>query len=163
MADRVALMRDGKLQAYGTPDELYERPRNLFVAEFVGTPPMNFLKAELFRRSGALRAVADELDLELASADAAKLQTNGVARNVTLGLRPEDMELVAADQGHLNGEVYIAEPMGREQVVDIRFGESGLRVLAPAAFNGQIGDRVGIRMRTDRLHVFEPQTGERLN
>ena len=163
MADRVALMRDGKLQAYGTPEELYERPRNLFVAEFVGTPPMNFLRASLFRRAGALRAVADEIDLELTPAHAARLQTDGADRNVTLGVRPEDLELVPPDQGNLNGEVYVAEPMGREQVVDVRFGESGLRVLAPATFSGQIGARVGIRISTDRLHVFEPTTGDRLN
>jgi ABC-type sugar transport system ATPase subunit len=163
MADRVALMRDGKLQAYGTPEELYEQPRNLFVAEFVGTPPMNFLNAELFRRAGGLRAVADELDLELAADDASKLQLNGSARNVTLGVRPEDMELVAVDQGQLNADVYVSEPMGREQVVDVRFGDSGLRVLAPATFSSQIGDRFGVRINTDRIHIFEPTSGERLN
>jgi inositol-phosphate transport system ATP-binding protein len=163
MADRVALMKDGKLQAYGTPEELYERPRNLFVAEFVGTPPMNFLRAELFRRAGALRAVADEVDIELPAASATRLQANGVERNVTLGVRPEDLELVAPDQGQLNAEVYVAEPMGREQVVDVRFGESGLRALAPASFSGQIGDRVGVRINADRIHIFEPTTGDRLS
>ncbi len=163
MADRVALMRDGKLQAYGTPEELYERPRNIFVAEFVGTPPMNFLKAELFRRAGALRAVADEVDIELPAGDVSKLQLNGGGRNVTLGVRPEDLELVASEQGHLKGEVYVSEPMGREQVVDIRFGESGLRVLAPSSFSGQIGERVGIRINAQRIHIFEPTSGDRLN
>jgi ABC-type sugar transport system ATPase subunit len=163
MADRVALMKEGKLQAFGTPEELYERPRNLFVAEFVGTPPMNFLNAELSQRAGGLRAVADQVDLGLAAADVTKLLGNGVARNVTLGLRPEDLELVAPDQGDVRGEVYVSEPMGREQVVDVRFGESAMWVLAPATYAGQIGDHVGIRVNSERIHVFDPGSGERLN
>jgi ABC-type sugar transport system ATPase subunit len=73
------------------------------------------------------------------------------------------VELVSPDQGQLNGDIYVLEPMGREQVVDLRFGESALRVLAPANFNGQIGDRVGVRIHTDRIHIFEPASGDRLN
>jgi len=163
MADRVALMRDGKLQAYGTPDELYERPRNLFVAEFVGTPPMNFLDASLARRNGSLHASANGLDVPLPAADAARVGTNGTGHAVKLGMRPEDLELVAPEQGDLNGEVYVSEPMGREQVVDVRWGDAALRVLASSSFSGQIGERVGIRVNPERVHLFEPTSGERLN
>ncbi|MDQ3811776.1 MAG: ABC transporter ATP-binding protein [Chloroflexota bacterium] len=162
MADRVALMRDGRLQAYGTPDELYERPCNLFVAEFVGTPPMNFVRVDLARRDGLLRAVAPGLEVELTPEDAGRLGNAGQA-SATIGIRPEDMTLVPPEQGHLRGEVYVAEPMGREQVVDVRVGEHPLRVLADASYTGQIGDRVGIRIATQRLHVFEPTSGERMN
>src|SRR6266545_3227179 len=146
MADRVALMRDGKLQAYGTPDELYERPRNLFVAEFVGTPPMNFLDASLARRNGSLHASANGLDVPLPAADAARVGTNGTGHAVKLGMRPEDLELVAP-----------------EQVVDVRWGDAALRVLASSSFSGQIGERVGIRVNPERVHLFEPTSGERLN
>ncbi|HET6317126.1 MAG TPA: TOBE domain-containing protein, partial [Chloroflexota bacterium] len=102
-------------------------------------------------------------DLGLAAADVTKLLGNGVARNVTLGVRPEDLELVAPDQGDVRGEVYVSEPMGREQVVDVRFGESAMWVLAPATYAGQIGDHVGIRVNSERIHVFDPGSGERLN
>jgi ABC-type sugar transport system ATPase subunit len=163
MADRVALMRDGKLQAYGTPDELYERPRNLFVAEFVGTPPMNFVNASLVRDNGSLRASGSGFDLVLTPADAARVVTNGANQSIQLGVRPEDLELVAPDQGDVSGAVYVSEPMGREQVVDVRFGDSELRVLASSSFSGQIGERVGIRINPERLHLFEPTSGERIN
>ncbi len=78
-------------------------------------------------------------------------------------MRPEDLELVAPEQGDLNGEVYVSEPMGREQVVDVRWGDAALRVLASSSFSGQIGERVGIRVNPERVHLFEPTSGERLN
>ena len=166
MADRVALMRDGHLQAYGTPEELYERPSNLFVAEFVGSPPMNVLPAELATRDGGLHAVSivAGLDVALSPRDAARLRSaNGATPSVTLGIRPEDLVLVPVDQGHGNGEVYVVEPLGREQVVDVRIAERTLRVLAPPSFAGQIGDRVGVCLNAERLHLFQRETGDRLN
>jgi ABC-type sugar transport system ATPase subunit len=160
----VALMRDGHLQAYGTPEELYGRPPNLFVAEFVGTPPMNVLPAELATGDGGVHAVSGGLDVALSPRDAARLRSaNGATPSVTLGIRPEDLVLVPVDQGHGNGEVYVVEPLGREQVVDVRIVERTLRVLAPPSFAGQIGDRVGVRLNIERLHLFQWETGDRLN
>jgi ABC-type sugar transport system ATPase subunit len=167
MADRVALMKDGRLQAYGTPEELYDRPRNLFVAEFVGTPPMNFIAVEIVSRGATVRLVAHGLDVELPSRDAARVLqgagANGTSPRVTLGIRPEDLALVTPEEGDVSGEVYVSEPMGREQVVDIRVNEQALRALAPASFSGQIGDRVGVRLRNDSLHLFDALSGARVN
>jgi inositol-phosphate transport system ATP-binding protein len=163
MADRVALMRDGQLQAYGTPDELYEQPRNLFVAEFIGNPPMNFLPAELARRDGQLSAVSDGLALPVPSGLEAKLGGNATARPVALGIRPEDLSIEPAGQGQLDGEVYVVEPMGREQVVEVRSQERVLRLLAPASFNGDIGQRIGLGFNLDKLHLFDPDSGGRLS
>ena len=163
MADRVALMQDGHLRAYGTPEELYERPGNLFVAEFIGNPPMNFLSGELTRRDGALAAVSDGLALPLPESAVGGLRGDGSAQAVTLGLRPEDLIVEPPDRGQVRGEVYVVEPMGREQVVEVRIGERTLRVIAPPSFTGQIGDAVGIGVNADRLHLFDPDSGERLN
>src|SRR5215208_3411164 len=84
MADRVALMAKGKLMAWGPPEDLYERPANLFVAEFIGNPPMNFLPAELARQDGALVARADGATLPIASDLASRLPGNGAVHPVTL-------------------------------------------------------------------------------
>jgi len=157
MADRVALMRDGQLQAYATPEELYARPRNRFVAEFVGTPPMNFLTARATRDNGTVRLVSDALSLELPGAFEAP------SGDVTLGIRPEDMSFVAPEQGDLRAEVYVSEPIGREQVVDVRVGEVAMQVLTPPGVNVNIGDQVGVRVDRTRLHVFDTVTGARLN
>src|SRR5215210_2800548 len=163
MADRVALMQDGRLQAYGTPEELYERPRNLFVAEFIGNPPMNFLPVELTRRNGALAAVSNGLALDLPEGVSRGLRANGTAQAVTLGIRPEDLTVEPPGRGQVSGEIYVVEPMGREQLVDVRIGERTLQVIAPPSFSGQIGDTVGIGVNADRLHLFDPDSGERLS
>jgi ABC-type sugar transport system ATPase subunit len=164
MADRVALMRDGRLQAYGTPEELYERPSSLFVAEFIGSPPMNLFPAEVRTRDGSLAAVAEGFELDLARVDATHLEAlNGAARGVTVGIRPEDLALGSTESASLRGEVYVSEPMGREQVVEVRLGERAVRVIAPASVAYPIGEHVGVSFNSQRLHLFDVGSGERLN
>ena len=159
MADRVAVMRNGRLQAYATPDELYARPRNRFVAEFIGTPPMNFFPAELGSRNGSVVARAEGIEVELTRAQLPR----GEARQATMGVRPEHLSIVSPADGNVTGEVYVVEPMGREQIVDVQVGERRLRVIAPPGFTGRIGDRVGLRVAAERLHFFDPTSGERLS
>ncbi|HEV8534822.1 MAG TPA: ABC transporter ATP-binding protein [Candidatus Limnocylindria bacterium] len=157
MADRVALMRDGVLQAYATPAELYARPGNRFVAEFIGTPPMNFFTAELGARNGSTVARAEGIDVELAQ----RPKTDG-AKQATVGIRPEHLQVVAPGEGNANGEIYVVEPMGREQIVSVKVGELVVQVVAAPGFSGRIGDPVGLRMPPERLHLFDPVTGTRL-
>ena len=159
MADRVAVMRNGRLQAYATPDELYARPRNRFVAEFIGTPPMNFFPAELGSRNGSVVARAEGIEVELTRAQL----PHGEARQATMGVRPEHLAIVPPAEGNVSGEVYVVEPMGREQIVDVQVGERRLRVIAPPGFAGRIGDRVGLRVPAERLHFFDSTSGERLS
>src|SRR6266511_82712 len=148
MADRVALMNDGKLQAYATPTELYAHPANRFVAEFIGTPPMNFFPAELAARNGTTVARAEGIEIELPAAPRGE-----ATRQATVGVRPEHVAIVAPGQGNANGELFVLEPMGREQIVDVRVGERRIQVIAPPGFTGQIGDSVGLRVPPERLHL----------
>jgi len=158
MADRVALMRDGVLQAYATPTELYARPVNQFVAEFIGTPPMNFFAADLAPRNGSLVARTEGIELALpAGPRGAKAPPTA-----TVGIRPEHLAIVAPGQGEASGEVYVVEPMGREQIVDVQVGERRLRVIAPPGFVAKIGERVGLRFAPEQLHLFDPASGARL-
>jgi ABC-type sugar transport system ATPase subunit len=158
MADRVALMKDGLLQAYASPAELYARPANRFVAEFIGTPPMNFFSAEIHARNGSLVARAEGIEVELAPGQ--RVADGG--RKATVGVRPEHLAIVAPGEGSANGEIYVVEPMGREQIVSVRVGEQVVQVVAAPGFNGKIGDPVGLRMPPERLHLFDPVTGTRL-
>jgi ABC-type sugar transport system ATPase subunit len=159
MADRVAVMRDGKLQAYATPTELYSRPANRFVAGFIGSPPMNFIPADLAAHDGELVARAQDIELPLPPAQ--RPPANAGA-NATVGIRPEHIALVSPGEGHAAGEVYVVEPVGREQIVDVQVGGRVLRVVAPPGYGGKMGDRIGLRFALDRLHLFDPQTGDRL-
>ena len=156
MADRVALMRDGVLQAYATPDELYARPGNRFVAEFIGTPPMNFFAADIARRNGSLVARSEGIELELPGG------LRAAPQSTVVGIRPEHLEIGAPGEGDASAEVYVVEPMGREQIVDVQVAGQRLRAIAPPGFRAQIGDRVGLRFTPDQLHVFDRASGERL-
>jgi len=158
MADRVAVMRNGRLQAYATPAELYAHPANRFVAEFIGTPPMNFFPAELAARNGSIVARAEGIEIELAHPPGGE-----AGRQATVGIRPEHVAIVGPGEGNASGELFVLEPMGREQIVDVQVGERRLRVIAPPGFTARIGDRVGLRFAPERLHLFDPTSGERLS
>ena len=126
MGDRVAVMRKGELQQVAHPEELYDRPVNLFVAGFIGSPAMNLLEARLERRNGTLDAVLGEqriaLDEELLSSRAALSRFEG--RDVILGIRPEELEdaALAADapgDRRLRGRLELREALGPEVVAHV--------------------------------------------
>src|SRR5215213_4255256 len=156
MADRIALMVDGKLAAYGTPDDLYERPASRFVAEFIGNPPMNLLDAEVARADGQVVARSAGVQVPLTASMADRLALNGAARQVVLGIRPEHLTIGPPEPSNARGEVYVVEPMGREQVVDVRIGEHAIQVIAPASLTFRVGEPVGLAFDASKLHLFDP-------
>ncbi len=152
MANRIAVMKDGKLQAYATPDELYDRPRTLFVAGFIGNPPMNFLEVEVSSEDGDYHARRAGFDVIVPPERGEKAAGRGT---VILGIRPEDVSL--GDEGIL-GEIYVVEPLGRDDLLDVRIGEASVHVLADPAMGFKIGDRVRLRFNTHKVQFFDPQT-----
>lgn len=152
MADRIAVMKDGMLQAYCSPDELYDRPRTLFIAGFVGNPPMNFIEVEVTQRDGAYHAQRSGFALSLLAERGEQAAGRG---RVILGVRPEDVTL--ADEG-IAGEVYVVEPLGRDDLVDVRIGDVHVHVLADPTLNLRLGDRVALRFNTKKLQFFDPKT-----
>ena len=155
MADRIALLEEGKLQQVGTPEELYNTPVNLFVAGFIGTPPMNFMEAELVEEAGRLYVVGEGFRCPLPDGTARMVRGKTPPR-VVLGVRPED---VAIGQGEVEGEVYVVEPLGRDTLVTLRIGETSLKVLAPMGVKYTIGDRIKLDLTGGRLHLFDGHTG----
>jgi multiple sugar transport system ATP-binding protein len=124
MGDRVVVMRKGELQQTAEPQELYERPLNLFVASFMGSPPMNLVQARLERRNGSMVAHLGTQELELppdvVAARPGLVSYDGAT--VAVGLRPEHLreaEAGAERTASLAGTVLVAEPLGAEQLVHI--------------------------------------------
>jgi multiple sugar transport system ATP-binding protein len=151
MADMIAVMREGRLQQLATPAELYERPANLFVARFCGSPPMNVLDGEI--ADGKLVHTAGSLPLPRAP-------TSGA---VKFGFRPEHAELVppgTADS--LDGEIYVVEPLGNETLVTVRLAGELLNIRAPASFDTAVGERCAVRPLGGRVHLFDQETGNAL-
>jgi ABC-type sugar transport system ATPase subunit len=157
MADRVAVMKDGKLQAYAPPDELYDRPRTLFVASFVGNPPMNLVKVEVVADNGNFRARGGRgFEVPLPPDRAAKAAGRG---EVILGIRPD--HITVADEG-IPAEVYVVEPLGRDNLLDLRAGDVSLRVLADPTLSPKIGSTVLLQLNTEKVQFFDPETEESL-
>jgi ABC-type sugar transport system ATPase subunit len=144
LGDRVAVMRAGRIEQLAPPLEIYQRPASAFVAGFVGTPAMNLLPCRI--ADGRLRG--DEA--------------------VLLGIRPQDVELVADGDGDADGRIDLIEALGRELLLQIQLGpEAGvaaeLRVLAAPDDAVAEGEQVGLRFRRDRLHRFDRASGRRLD
>ncbi len=157
MADRVAVMKEGKLQAYAPPDELYDKPRTLFVAGFVGNPPMNFIDVEVSQENGAYRARGEGIELTVPSERGEKVVGKG---KVTLGIRPEDISVTSEGT---KGETYMVEPLGRDDLVNVRIGEGmDVRVLADPALKLKIGKSVALEFDTQKVQFFDPKTEQSL-
>lgn len=160
MADRIAVISHGKLQAFDTPEDLYDRPKTLFIAEFVGNPPMNLLKGELSDSGGQLSVQAGSVSFSVGAARAAKLNGNGRARKVVAGIRPEDIHV--DESGEIEGEVQVVEPLGREDMLDVVCGDQRLLVLTTPEQRVLAGDKVRLRINHDEMQFFDPDTEQSL-
>ncbi len=155
MADRIAVMKDGRLQAFDTPDELYDRPRTLFIAGFVGNPPMNFTEVEVVAENGAFHARREGLDLPVPPERGEKAAGKGT---VIMGLRPEDITIAPGASEGIPGEAYVVEPLGRDDLVDVQIGDAHLHVLADPALGIKMGDRLKLQFNTAKVQFFDPQS-----
>jgi inositol-phosphate transport system ATP-binding protein len=156
MADRIAVMNKGVLQAFDTPDDLYDRPKTLFIANFVGNPPMNVLDMEVTNGSGVYSAKRQGIAMDLPGQYGEPAARVG---KVKLGLRPEHIEVVDnTAEGAVTGEVFLIEPLGRDDMLDVVVNDSHFYVLADPEKRLRVGDHVGLRFETDKVQVFDPTT-----
>ena len=156
MADRVAVMKDGHLQAYAPPDDLYDRPSTLFVAGFVGNPPMNFVEVEVERSNGDYYAKRGGFSIKIPAERGEKAAGKGP---IIMGIRPEDITL--ASDG-VPGEVYVVEPLGRDDLLDVARGDIHFYVLADPAERTKLGDNVYLHLDTQKVQFFDPETEKSL-
>ena len=165
MADKIAVMSKGVLQAYDVPEALYDRPKTLFVAGFVGNPPMNFFDVEISRTNEEFRAKSEAIDLVLPQDRAEKAAA--VKGKVTMGLRPEDVELVGdsspAPAGlTITGVVEAVEPLGREDLVGVSISGVEMRVLVDKTRGVRIGDNITLAVDTSKIQLFDPGSEQSL-
>jgi multiple sugar transport system ATP-binding protein len=161
LADRVAVMNDGILQQVGSPSEVYLRPANLFVAQFVGSPVMNIFPATLATDAGRITAVLPGgHGFAFPEALAAAVPQG---RDIVLGIRPEGVELARdAAEGAREMEAHLIEPLGAYDIVDLRLGERFLKARTPSGFIHAPGDRVWARLDPPQIHFFDAATGDAL-
>ena len=150
MPDRVAVLREGAVQQVDTPENVYHRPANRFVATVIGSPPMNFIQATVAAKDGALRAMHPSFAVEVTGAPPAGL---GDGDACLIGIRPEDIRVVAAGEG-IAAAVYATEPLGGETVVDLELGDRVVKALAPPTLELATDAAVGIVLDDARIHLF---------
>ena len=156
LGDRIAVMRDGSIQQFGSPDELYSRPATRFVAEFIGSPAMNMINA---RREGS-RLHAQGIELPLSRHAGAMVQAC-VNADVFYGLRPESIRFVSAGTG-IAGELTMIEPTGPEThaFVDTAVGRFVVRV--PGKVTARVGEPVSLAWEPADVHLFDAVTEARM-
>jgi multiple sugar transport system ATP-binding protein len=157
MADRIVVMHDGKIEQIGAPLELYDRPDNLFVAQFIGSPAMNVVNGTLRRANGhAYVEAAGGTRWPVTRGPGADGQA------VTLGVRPEHLTVTDASGDAVAGEIIVVEPMGAETELLIQAGESQVTLTTNGRPNVNPGERIGLALDPAAIHLFDQKTGQRL-
>jgi ABC-type sugar transport system ATPase subunit len=160
MADRVAVVNLGCLQQFSDPDELYSHPKNLFVAGFIGSPPINFINVSLEKSDGGFLLKSRDLEIELPKETGSKAENNSTSSEVVLGIRPE--HIMINEKGGVGTEVYVVEPLGRDILVSAKLGDSMIKVLTSPPFKANMGDRVRLSFNLDKIMLFDKKTKKSL-
>ncbi|MGC9468472.1 MAG: ABC transporter ATP-binding protein [Anaerolineae bacterium] len=155
MADRIAVIDHGQLQAYCTPDELYDQPRTLFIARFVGNPPMNMWTTSVVKENGAYHARSEDLDLVVPPEYGEKSAGKG---DVLLGIRAEDIEIVDERSADAVGKVRIVAPLGRDDLLTVPVGGVDINLFAEPSKGYKTGDTIPLSFNTHKVQFFDPET-----
>ncbi len=152
MGDKVGVLNNGKLMQVGTPHEIYNHPKDTFVASFVGSPAMNLLPAQI---TGNRIAVREGFELPLD--DAGRKRVASGDGPITIGIRSED--IVVGGEGTAEARVHHIENQGVEKIVTLRAGKALFKATVPAVSPLKLEDPVRFALNQERLHGFDPQSG----
>ncbi|KRB29114.1 MULTISPECIES: ABC transporter ATP-binding protein [Mesorhizobium] len=155
LADRIVVLNGGNIEQVGSPLELYNRPANLFVAGFIGSPAMNVVKAELRQTAAGIKAVlGDGSEIALP----ARAYTSSTNR-IVLGIRPESV-IVDRQAGDLAGTLKVAEPTGPQTHLVVDAAGTDILAIVKADFASRDGDRLWLSFPAEALHVFDAESGK---
>jgi len=158
LADRIVVMDQGCIQQMGSPDEVFNRPLNRFVAGFIGSPTMNFLNATVKNPDGQLRFVGAGFSCEVPASMKAAAQ-RFIGQSVVLGIRPQSIKLGASDQGlEFSLRVNVCEYLGTESVLScsLEAEANGVTLTAPGNHMGLINQMVPVHVSLESIYAFEP-------
>ena len=154
MGDKIVVMNHGVIEQFGAPQDIYDKPATMFVANFIGSPPMNFLKGH-----GALETGATTVKLHHHKIGIPEMR-EPFDGDITVGVRPEHVKL--ADEGAYRGEILAAEYLGTTQILtlDTPAGELKARIGSEQA--ARVGEQVGLNFNASTLTLFDNQSGRAL-
>jgi multiple sugar transport system ATP-binding protein len=160
MADKIGVMSQGILQQYGSPSDLYDRPRSLFVAGFVGSPTMNFLDCARVEKDGKVLLQFEDFSLDVSDL---KEALAGGSKRLVFGVRPHDISIGPRDgKGSVDAEVYLVEPIGDQKIIDLKVANQVVKAVVPRTVKAAEGERLTITFDAKRIHVFDKETEKAL-
>ena len=163
LGDRIVIMKDGVIQQVGTPQDLFDHPRNLFVAGFIGMPRMNILDAKLVKNGDKYAVAIGGIEVELSADKQERLAAKNVApQDIALGVRPEHLTLKGSDL--LKGTVDVSEMMGSEIHYHVSYDGNDVILIIPTLGNETVamGSEIGFTFSGEVAHVFDKATGNNL-
>jgi multiple sugar transport system ATP-binding protein len=158
MADRIVIMKDGEVIQVGTPDDVYHRSATLFVADFIGTPPTNFMDVELTAQNGRSALKNPNFNMALPDEVASSLKKHGKS-SLTIGIRPENISIVPGDESLFSAPCLVSEPQGSHQVVAIEMDKKIVKIVAEAQPKVLPGEIVHLDFKQETLRYFDKDTG----
>ena len=166
MADKIAIMYGGFLQQLGTPSDVYDRPANLFVAGFIGSPAMNFVECAMSADRTTL-LLDGGVGLPVQPGARSRFGQVPTGQDLVLGVRPEDITLRREGTGEATGEftpaeVYVVEPLGAENIIDVRLSGHLFKARTLPTFTAKVGETLLMRLDQSRAHLFDKATTQSL-
>lgn len=161
LADRIAIMNEGKLQQFGTPIEVYDHPVNEFVADFIGEPPMNITTVVIKRVTDKLffSFPGTEITIEVPKRYYPVL---GEGMRVRLGIRPNDLLIGDSDSSGSEVKIAVFENLGEERRISVRIGEEYLTLITTDERRFKQGDVIKLEVTSEKTHLFDIETGKRI-
>ena len=163
MGDRIVVMRDGLIQQVDTPQRIYDNPCNIFVAGFIGSPPMNFIDAILISDNGEYYIQIGGDKFQIASEKFNSALGKYAGKVITIGIRPENICVIDNSQkiNHPNAAsavIEVSEPMGSEIYLYLNYANIGLVARVPPGTDYKTGTKVNIWLDSDKFRLFDPET-----
>jgi len=163
MADRIAVMDKGSIRQYGSPEDIYDRPKHLFVADFIGSPSTNLLNGTITEKNGHLLMDFGPFGLPMSSSAETLLRSAGTSE-VVLGIKPEhivvDEERRREEIVHVDGVVYTIEPIGLEKLITAQIDGLFIKIVTTRDFRKTPDEKVSLGFDMGKVYIFDRRTGD---
>jgi multiple sugar transport system ATP-binding protein len=153
LGDKIIVMHDGIIQQAGTPEEIFTRPKNKFVAGFIGNPMMNFLSAEVIEEHGIKYASGANFMIALPNNTHAK-----IGQKIYFGIRPENIKF--DEKSDLNINILVSEYVGQHKNIVAQIGDAKINITAPVEQDTEIGKTYRVSVDQSKIHLFDHESGE---
>ena len=161
LADRIVVMDKGKIVQIGTPEEIYHDCNNLFIADFIGTPPTNLINVRVVKKGGNIKIKHNDFNFKLDSKKFTNLE-NFIDKEIILGIRPEDMEITKEKKSTLKLNHVLTEPQGNYKVVVCELEGRKIKIVVPSDIDVPDTMVIPVNFKLDRIMLFDKKTEERI-